>query len=245
MRFERPVEKNRWDCPLFHVNMTPHVEHNCQTSSCESIEGPSSVKVLKDFNTTEPAALPSTVFRRTAFKKSISVTPEVISNPETPVDEDKAIKEALQKIDINDSVDVQSSALSISGSYIQRSVVGAGSSYEQVISTISDYLETAIAPAPNSSTIPKVHASADLLYQLDQVSQTIVQMIVQHQKESVVEGTPLVFSEYDRSIVINRHVGISELQRHRRQFVKVNTMHPPSTGIDVGATFVDFLAQQL
>lgn len=237
MRFERPEEKNRWDCPLFHVNMTPNVEHTDQPSSCERNESSSSsLKVRKDSNTSEPAALPTTVFRRTAFKKSVSVTPEVISKPQTLVDEDKTVE----------SVEVQSSAgLSISGSYIHRSVVGAGSSYEEVISAISDYLETAIAPAPNSSTIPKVHASADLLYQLDQVSQTIVQKIVQHQKDAVVEGTPLVFSEYDRSIVINRHVGISELQRHRRQFVKVNTMHPPSTGIDVGATFVDFLAQQL
>ena len=39
-----------------------------------------------------------------------------------------------------------------------------------MIEQIKTFLETAVAPAPNSSTIQKVHAGADLLYQMDQVS---------------------------------------------------------------------------
>ena len=58
-------------------------------------------------------------------------------------------------------------------------------------------------------------------------------------------GTPLVFSDYDRSLALHRHVGLAELQRHRRQFVKANIYMPPSSPAIAGATFIDFLSLHL
>jgi len=254
LRFERPIEKNRWDCPLFHVNMSPRApEHSTPVSvhSTSSDRGETGLtNEGGDSDSTQASAAksaaPTTVFRRTAFKKSTAVT---TSGDPTYTGVDSSEVNTIMKDQQTESASKTCSAaaigLSISGSYTERAVLSGGLPSEQVMVSIGDYLDTAVAPAPNSSTIPKVHASADLLYQLDQVSQTIVQAVIAHQKEAVVEGTPLVFSEYNRSIVIHRFVGISELQRHRRQFVKVNTMHPPASGIDVGAAFVDFLAKQL
>ena len=72
-----------------------------------------------------------------------------------------------------------------------------------------------------------------------------MQLIMDHQRDAACDGTPIVLSDYERTFAINRHISMAELQRHRRQFVKVNSIHPPSSGIDVGAAFVDFLAQQL
>ena len=106
-------------------------------------------------------------------------------------------------------------------------------------------MDTAVAPPANASTNPKVHASADLLYQLDQISQKVVTMIMNHQRDAVCEGTPIVLNEFERTFVFNRHVSVAELQRHRRQFIKVHTNHPLSDDIDVGAAFIDFLAQQI
>jgi tRNA uridine 5-carbamoylmethylation protein Kti12 len=55
----------------------------------------------------------------------------------------------------------------------------------------------------------------------------------------------LLFPEYDRSLALHRHVGLAELQRHRRQFVKASSYLPPASQQDAGATFLDFLALHL
>jgi tRNA uridine 5-carbamoylmethylation protein Kti12 len=79
---------------------------------------------------------------------------------------------------------------------------------------------------------------------LDRTSQRIIQLIAAHQTETV-EGTPLKFAEFDRELTLHRHAGLAELQRHRRQFVKINGQHPPGSSKAVGASFIDFLALQL
>lgn len=114
-----------------------------------------------------------------------------------------------------------------------------------VLGRISDYFGGAVAPVPNSSTIATQRANADLLYELDRTSQQIIQVIVAHQAEGLVEGTPLKFVEYDRALTLNRHAGLAELQRYRRQYVKINGQHPPTTSKAIGASFIDFLALHL
>jgi hypothetical protein len=57
-------------------------------------------------------------------------------------------------------------------------------------------------------------------------------------------GTPLIFTDHARSLALHRHVGLAELQRHRRTFVKSNSYMPPASAA-AGATFIDFLAMHL
>jgi hypothetical protein len=116
---------------------------------------------------------------------------------------------------------------------------------EAVIENILLYFETAVAPAPNLATKPVRHAGPELLYQLDRVSQTIVQNITTHQQEHT-DGTPLVLKEFNSHVLIlPRYVGAQELQRLRRQFVKMNSAHPPENSVDVGGKFVEFLRNQI
>ncbi|MCL4419857.1 KTI12 family protein, partial [Patescibacteria group bacterium] len=116
--------------------------------------------------------------------------------------------------------------------------------YEDVLQNILDHLSTASVPVPNSSTVTPLHAQADLLYELDRTSQEIIQLIMTHQSESS-EGTPLKLLDYDRSFTLHRPIALSELQRYRRQFVKVNGQHPPTTTKAIGASFIDYLALQI
>ena len=256
LRFERPQEKNRWDSPLFHVNMTPEAERSKSPENDFSAAA-SSIKLTPQSTSNSIDAQPtqqSTVFKRTIFKSKKA--PAIIATSAA----DNANFGSLMSLstsvieDVNDTdrrsrngsgATGDGTSLSISGSTTSRSRIGGGLRPTEIIQQILSFLETAIAPPTNASTNPKVHASADLLYQLDQVSQKIVTMIMNHQRDAVCEGTPIVLNEFERTCVFNRHISVAELQRHRRQFVKVHTNHPPSAGVDVGAVFVDFLAQQL
>jgi hypothetical protein len=49
--------------------------------------------------------------------------------------------------------------------------------------------------------------------------------------------------EFMRSLPLP--AGLAELQRHRQQFMKLNSQHPPASSAEVGSLFIDFLAAQL
>jgi tRNA uridine 5-carbamoylmethylation protein Kti12 len=116
-------------------------------------------------------------------------------------------------------------------------------SVDQTLPAVLHYLQGAAAPVPNSSTITLQRATPALLYELDRVSQTVIERLVAHQAEAaVVVGTPLKFHEYDRAITLTHHVSQAELQRYRRQYVKVNGSHPPLSSQAIGTSFIDYLA---
>lgn len=58
-------------------------------------------------------------------------------------------------------------------------------------------------------------------------------------------GTPLIFQDFDRTLALHRHVGLAELQRHRRQFVKTNSNMPHTSPNALGSAFIDSLALNL
>lgn len=115
---------------------------------------------------------------------------------------------------------------------------------ETTIASILNYLSTAAAPTQNLATVPIRHADAELLYSLDKTSQRLMTTIINHMSSQPL-GTPLHLPEYDREITLDRVISASEMQRHRRQFVKMNSQHPPSTAIDVGRCYIDFLLTQV
>jgi len=102
---------------------------------------------------------------------------------------------------------------------------------------------------PNSSTVSAPRGSAEVLYELDAVSQRIAALIVTHQQDGASEGTPLVLTHYGRTLGLHRHVGPAELQRHRRQFVSLHSKRPAAavntsaadTERLIGSAFIDFL----
>lgn len=116
-------------------------------------------------------------------------------------------------------------------------------SIDQALPAVLQYLLGAAAPVPNSSTITLQRATPALLYELDRVSQCVIERLVAHQAEAaVVVGTPLKFHEYDRAITLTHHVSLAELQRYRRQYVKINGSHPPLSSQAIGTSFIDYLA---
>ena len=135
-------------------------------------------------------------------------------------------------------------ALTISGSVMRTADREQFLSFEQVIIGVSEYFKTAKLPSLNVSTVSAPHADADLLYELDSLTSRIIGNITRHQNESVT-GTPVVFQEYDRSLLLNKFVSLSELQRFRRQFVKASSQGGGGISSQTGASFIDYIAGQL
>jgi tRNA uridine 5-carbamoylmethylation protein Kti12 len=238
-RFEAPNDSNRWDSPLFKVNMSTD-----RTEQQVAIEPSNSLvtSVISETVSLVPTPVTPSVFK-SAWKPKKSASLSVSDDTSVTTSSSVIVSKFNQDTNINSD---GNKSVFFSGTLARRQedLLKDFCSPEDVIPRICAYLLEAVAPSPNSSTVAAQHADADLLYELDRTSQRIIQLIAAHQTETV-EGTPLKFAEFDRELTLHRHAGLAELQRHRRQFVKINGQHPPGSSKAVGASFIDFLALQL
>lgn len=262
MRYEAPNEANRWDFPLFKVTVCPDQSGDLHTSASVTDEiDPGSLNFketqgIAATTTSDPAAVvPSAAIETeaTSTTASVPVKSSFTSSwkPKKKVSvsntsDDTASVFTMSAATVNTTATTQSSAkaISFSGTMVvqEDTAISGFLPVEETLTKINEYFGGAVAAPPNSSTIATQRANADLLYELDRVSQQIIQVIVAHQTEGLVEGTPLKFIEYDRGLTLNRHTGLAELQRYRRQYVKINGQHPPTSSKAIGISFIDFLA---
>ena len=134
-------------------------------------------------------------------------------------------------------------ALWFSGSTVAREAV-RGVGPEAASALIHAFVTDATLVLASAATVRLHHADAEMVYALDSVSQQVVARVEAHQREQL-EGTPVVFPEFDRALTLNNRVALAELQRHRRQFVRVNTLYAPKDKGAIGAAFVDFLCNNI
>ena len=254
LRFEAPNEANRWDFPLFKVTtcaeqiskaapVTSDVDVSALSIS-DSVFAGSDTSADATTATSAEAAV-ETAPVKSSFTSSWKPKKKVSTSAAT-VGADDATVFTMSASSVNTTATAQTNVKSISFSgtmVVQEDTAISGfMAVEDALAKIWDYFGGAVAAAPNSSTIATQRANADLLYELDRVSQQVIQVIVAHQTEGMVEGTPLKFLEYDRALTLNRHTGLAELQRYRRQYVKINGQHPPTSSKAIGTSFIDFLA---
>jgi tRNA uridine 5-carbamoylmethylation protein Kti12 len=115
---------------------------------------------------------------------------------------------------------------------------------ESACALIHAFVSDATLVLASAATVRLHHADAEMVYALDSVSQQVVARVDAHQREQL-QGTPVVFPEFDRALTLNSCVALAELQRHRRQFVRVNTLYAPKDKSAIGAAFVDFLCNNI
>ena len=246
-RFETPNASNRWDFPLFVANMTPFDSIRLAEDSREHTQAVAAPR--------QNTAAPTVAVKSSSFRRAVAKQGAVTS----------AVREEIPRLpDVIEMPEVQSTAtaaasvdrLTFSGRFEQNtetsqaggeSAVGgpASVSPDECCTQILQHLLNSVAPLPNPATVATPHANADLLYLLDKTSQEVLNTIMSHQNKDCGSGNPVIFREYDRVLELHRIVSFAELQRHRRQFVKVNSQIPPSNEIIIGTAFIDFLALQL
>eukprot|EP01103_Thecamoeba_quadrilineata_P020546 TRINITY_DN8882_c0_g1_i1.p1 TRINITY_DN8882_c0_g1~~TRINITY_DN8882_c0_g1_i1.p1 ORF type:complete len:274 (+),score=50.16 TRINITY_DN8882_c0_g1_i1:103-924(+) len=96
------------------------------------------------------------------------------------------------------------------------------------------------APTPNSATQPHVLSETNYLYQLDQKTKEIVNAVVEAQKVLLI-GSVLTFPNATEKLTLRKVLTMAELQRLRRQFLKISNMHPPPVDA-IADSFVVYLA---
>lgn len=229
-RFEMPNERNRWDTPLFKVDMTPqgYVSKSSATSSSlgkrdQQAEDGASVRTSsfrrKPKGGGGASVAVSTIRSTTTEKKSGLEGPLIFNRFDAIVDREKEKKESAEGM----------------------------ASLEGTIETIHHYLTTSEAPTPNISTVKRETAGANTADELMLIADEIISTISQHQLATAAEESsiPVIFPSYDRKIDLPpRRLGQTELLALKNVFVKMNRQHPPSS-TEVGAMFIDFIASQI
>lgn len=265
-RFEAPNSSNRWDNPLFKVSMNPDGGSSSEgtvgtvftsteqlaTTTIASDQGIGGVSDMANIEEGVPVAKSSWRPKKKPQSSSSSQSVMTMQTTVTAATDSRTASVTSVWKDADSK-----SAVYFSGSTRARKDQGTTdlasdgfASIDQTCESISAYFldsVNVIIPA-TASTMPKQHGSADHLYELDRISQKIAQMISVHQTDQS-EGTPIKFADYDREIVLHRYIGSPELQRHRRQYVKINSQHHSTKKSviekEMGAEFIDFLASQL
>lgn len=273
-RFEPPNPNNRWDFPLFEVDMTPSNNANATVNAPPEVVSSSSSMPLPDTVLTkvlETAAAASSTATTTeaatavvapvsgATKGSFRKVPKKGAPAVSHSTQEPSVDAVSYKLETSslstEAVPATSSApsadivaLTFSGRSLDGSTASASTEKlrpEDCCEQVHKFLHSAVAPMSNPATVATPHASADLLYLLDKISQDVMKTIIAHQIADTSLSNPLVFREYDRVLELHRIVSMAELQRHRRHFIKVNTQIPPRNEIIIGSAFIDFLALQL
>ena len=239
-RFEPPNERNRWDRPLIRVNTS-----DTETTASATGEGNTPVTTKSasiTSNVEEKEEIISSSFRR---KGKISGGASVSSQftrktaPKTGLPDALIFNRFDAIVEQDEGQNNKKESGASSDDIVHQEEL---SSYERIYQSLS----ASIIAQPNSSTVAVPHGGADILYELDKVSQEIVHIIAIHLSGAEAQvGAPLVLPAYDRSLQLHRTVSMPELNRHRTQFVRLNSKHPPPDATAVGSMFIDFLAVQL
>lgn len=96
------------------------------------------------------------------------------------------------------------------------------------------------APPPNQSTQSQPLSSTNFLYELDRVTQDIVSRILDAQKTGA-PGDLIPIPGTKEKLMLMRPMSLSELQRHKRQFITYTKMHPVDDTAKLPGLFVQYL----
>nr|CAG4643373.1 EOG090X0A11 [Ilyocryptus agilis] len=100
------------------------------------------------------------------------------------------------------------------------------------------------APVPNQSTQSLPLTSTNFLYELDCVTQQIVNRVVEAQKTSMI-GDEVSIPNSSEKIILKRRYQLSELSRIRRQFISFTKTHPVEDIPRLAAMFTQYLSSNL
>ncbi|GAN03198.1 protein KTI12 homolog [Mucor ambiguus] len=99
---------------------------------------------------------------------------------------------------------------------------------------------------PNKSTVSKPVSSTNYVYELDKATLEIINAFVERQKEFGPGGMPMIVPRSETKVINPpRTVTLSELRRHRKQFVTYNKMNTTLDVDRLGDVFVNYLNSNL
>ena len=251
LRFEAPNDKNRWDTPLFVVDMTGGGGGDDVGVGGEAAPEPGASAADTAAAVAAAAAATETVFASTSsWRAAKNGGGDTATTASSSTFRRKAPAAESGALSFSGTIPAQHQHQSTQQQQQQQQQRAQPAS--AAFGPILAHLTSQPVLQPNSSTLSVPRGSASVLFELDAATQDIVARIAAHQDCGAAEAAPLLLPEYGRTLGLHRTVGLAELQRHRRQFVSLQSKRPPTMGAEggderriLGANFIDFLGTQL
>jgi len=191
MRYEAPDERNRWDKPLYKIDLrrfsTLNVDSNNQIGNVGELE---------------KQALHQSVYNMHDISKSLA----------------KASSTTVAKVKNDDSIFV---------------------SIENDIDEVLNSFLNGVKPlVENLSTAKVVSAKANVLHDVDRITQQVISRILSAQKsQGASYGGGFIVQMESQKISFDQEITTAELRKLRRQFIKWVTVHPPKDCSSEGVSF--------
>ena len=238
MRFEPPDARNRWDNPLYRIDVRPErVKHQSGLAKDALAQSVYNMHKLSDaIDETGPAPALQTktksAFKPAAFKKK-SAQPDSTSNETTT--QDASVKHG--EIDPKSDTDV------LAEPKVQTLE-------EQIDQMLDSFLRDVQPLKQGVSTQHHVSSDANVLHNVDSITQQVCSLIAAAQNKSTTAGGRLAITlSRDKEPIwfdFNRRIALPELRRLRRQYIQWVVAHPPEDSSERGIAqaFISYIAAQ-
>jgi protein KTI12 len=240
LRFEPPDARNRWDRPLYRIDVRPPGEKQRSSLAKEALE--QSVynmhklsDAIDESAVSETSRKTSTTFKRTGFKKK----------PVRPTNAPCAVNNSDEINAKTDTTQITKDNPSTQEEEKKEQTVE-----EQVDQMLDSFLRNVEALKEGMSTKQHVSSEADVLHNVDSITQRVCSLITAAQNKSTTAGGRLSISINNDDEPIwfdfNRRVPLPELRRFRRQYIQWAAFHPPEDASERGVAiaFMTYIAAQ-
>eukprot|EP01091_Cochliopodium_minus_P007309 TRINITY_DN17208_c0_g1_i1.p1 TRINITY_DN17208_c0_g1~~TRINITY_DN17208_c0_g1_i1.p1 ORF type:complete len:271 (+),score=72.10 TRINITY_DN17208_c0_g1_i1:30-842(+) len=96
---------------------------------------------------------------------------------------------------------------------------------------------------PHTSNVPEVQKESNFIFQIDQISQDIINTITKVQNEGITT-TNIKLPHSTISLQLDRKIPLATLRRYRSSFLKLVELSPPKSS-EIGNSFISFIKEQL
>lgn len=246
MRFEPPDARNRWDNPLYRIDVRPDGAKQQSGLAMEALEQSvynmhklsEAVGNDNDDTTTMTQKKTSSTFKRAGFKKkaaSAAPAPDVANDAASKGAADTKNNTTQQATHQDNNTTTAKQLLSLD---------------EQIDEMLHSFLQNVAPLKQGVSTQYTVSSDANVLHQVDAITQKVCSLIAAAQNKTTTASGRLSITLPSNSEPIwfdfQRRIGLPELRRLRGQYIQWVGTHPPedSTERGIAQAFIAYIAAQ-
>eukprot|EP00977_Amphora_coffeiformis_P013975 scaffold3821_cov173-Amphora_coffeaeformis.AAC.14 len=237
LRFEPPDARNRWDNPLYPIDVRPPgVKQQSGLANDALEQSVYNMHKLSDAieeNATAAIKKTSTTFKRAGFKKKPVRPTRDAESAEVGAAKETAAAEAPKE---DTALETETKEQTVE---------------EQVDQMLNSFLLDVQPLKQGMSTQQHVSSDANVLHDVDSITQQVCSLIATAQNKSTTAGGRLCIAlNNDKEPIwfdFHRRVALPELRRLRRQYIQwAVAQHPPedSTERGIASAFITYIAAQ-
>jgi protein KTI12 len=228
-RYEPPDARNRWDNPLYRIDVTPFGTNDTNQAAEEALS--QSVYNMHDLSkviTTDAGIAPS---KQGVVKKKSS-----------------AFRPKKKESESAELTAAETTALNVENTLEPRKTEPLKSLEERLDDILDSFLSTDVAPLKEGiSTRQNLNAESNVLHEVDSLTQQVCNLIQRSQSQGLMRVSMSDYGSPEIVLETKRKLHLTELKRVRKQFIRWVNAHstddPTQRGIVV--SFVQYLDAQL